>query len=92
MRRPRLPTVLFAAVVTGLVYAPVAGATTYGGEGLFGETNDVVITNAMFGIMIFFALIIVVFSVIQARLEKRKHARVDAAKARSKSTDWQGGW
>jgi uncharacterized membrane protein len=92
MPRPRLLTVLCAALVTMLVYAPVAGATTYSGEGLFGETNAVVITNTMFGIMIFFALVIVVFSLLQARLEKRKHARIDAAKARTKSSDWQGGW
>jgi len=92
MPRPRLLTVLASAIVTMLVFAPVAGATTYSGEGLFGETNDVVITNAMFGIIIFFCLVIVVFSLIQGYLEKRKHARLDAARARANSADWQGGW
>jgi uncharacterized membrane protein len=92
MRRSRLPIVLLSAIVTLLAFAPAAGATTYGGEGLFGETNDVVITNAMFAVIIFFPVVIVVFSLIQAYLDKRKHARLDAAKARAKSADWQGGW
>ena len=92
MRRPRFLPVLSSALVTMLVLAPVAGATTYSGEGLFGETNDVVITNTMFGIIILFPVLIIVFSLIQTRLEKRKHARMDAAKARTKSADWQGGW
>ena len=92
MRRPRLPIVFLSAVVTLLAFAPAAGATTYGGQGLFGETNDVVITNVMFGVIIFFPLVIIVFSLLQAYLDKRKHARIDAAKARAKSSDWQGGW
>ena len=92
MRRPRLPIVLLSAFVTLIVFAPAAGATTYGGEGLYGETNDVVITNAMFAVIIFFPVVIIVFSLIQAYLDKRKHARIDAAKARASSADWQGGW
>lgn len=92
MRRPRLPIVLLSAIVTLLALAPAAGATTNGGEGLYGETNDVVITNAMFAVIIFFPVVIIVFSLIQAYLDKRKHARIDAAKARAKSADWQGGW
>jgi hypothetical protein len=35
---------------------------------------------------------IVVFSLIQWRLDKRKHAREDAVKAREGSADWRGGW
>jgi hypothetical protein len=92
MIRPRFTTVFLSAVVTLLAAAPIASATTQGGEGLFGETNDVVITNAMFGVMILFAAVIVVFSLIQAALDKRKNARVAAAKARTKSPDWHGGW
>jgi uncharacterized membrane protein len=92
MPRPRVSTVLCSALVTMLVFAPIAGATTYGGQGLYGETNDVVITNAMFGLIIFFPVVIIVFSLIQAYLDKRKHARMDAAKARATSADWQGGW
>ncbi len=92
MPRPRFATVFASALVALLASAPIASATTSGGEGLFGETNDVVITNAMFGVMILFAVVIVVFSLLQAAIDKRKHARVAAAKARSKSADWHGGW
>jgi uncharacterized membrane protein len=92
MPRPRLLAVLCSALVTMLVFAPIAGATTYGGQGLYGETNDVVITNAMFATIIFFPVVIIVFSLLQAYLDKRKHARMDAAKARATSADWQGGW
>jgi len=92
MPRPRLLIALASALVALLVFAPLAGATTYGGEGLFGETNDVVITNAMFIVIAFFPVVIIVFSLLQTFLERRKNARLEAAKARSTSADWQGGW
>jgi len=31
-------------------------------------------------------------SLLQWHLEKRKHARYDAQKAREQSADWRGGW
>ena len=71
--------------------AALAG-TAHSGEGWYGETNDVVITNAMFLTIIFFPTVIVLFSLIQWRLDKRKHARMDAAKARAANADWRGGW
>jgi hypothetical protein len=33
-----------------------------------------------------------VFSLLQAFLEHRKHAREDAAKARKSAVEWKGGW
>jgi hypothetical protein len=81
-------TVFFAA----LVLAAPALATAHSGEGWFGETNDVNITNAMFLGIIFFPTVIVIFSLIQWRLDKRKHARVAAAKRRAANVDWRGGW
>jgi uncharacterized membrane protein len=92
MRRSRLLIVSCTALLTLFAFPAVAGATTYSGEGLWGETNDVVITNVMFAVIIFFPVVILVFSLIQAYLEKRKHARLDAAKARASNADWQGGW
>jgi hypothetical protein len=92
MRRSRLLIVSCTALLTLVVFPAVAGATTYSGEGLWGETNDVVITNVMFAVIIFFPVMILVLSLIQAYLEKRKHARIDAAKARASNADWQGGW
>jgi preprotein translocase subunit SecG len=63
-----------------------------GGQGWYGETTDQVITNAMFITIAFFPAVIILFSLIQWRLDKRKHAREDAAKARAASADWRGGW
>ena len=63
-----------------------------GGEGLWGETNDMVITNAGFILIAFFPLFVFVMSMIQWRLEKRKEARKSAAKARRARVDLRGGW
>jgi len=92
MIRNRIVLFSCAVVATMLAVCPAALAVTHGGEGLYGPTNDSVITNTMFLIMGFFVTIIVVFSVIQGRLEHRKHARQDAAKRRSTSEQWKGGW
>jgi ABC-type nickel/cobalt efflux system permease component RcnA len=59
------------------------------GEGLYGETNDRVITNAGFILIVFFPLFIFLVSLLQWQLEKRKDRRKAAAKAAAKA---QGGW
>ena len=46
----------------------------------------------MFIVIAFFPVVILVFSIIQWRLDKRKHARMDAAKRRAANVDWRGGW
>ena len=46
----------------------------------------------MFIMIVFFPTVIIVLSLIQWRLDKRKHARMDAAKRRAASADWRGGW
>ncbi|HUA06444.1 MAG TPA: hypothetical protein VMB27_21240 [Solirubrobacteraceae bacterium] len=94
MRRARIIAALTTTALIVLATAPAAFATgvSHGGEGWYGETNDTVITNAMFMVIIFFPTIIVIFSLIQWRLDKRKHARLDAAKARAQNADWRGGW
>jgi hypothetical protein len=45
------------------------------GEGLYGETDDKVITFFSLGLICFFTLVVILGSVIQARLERRKHER-----------------
>ena len=45
------------------------------GEGLVGETDDKIVTFASLGVLLFFVVIVVVFSAIQGRLEKRKEQR-----------------
>jgi hypothetical protein len=93
MRRARvIATLLTVALAMLALAAPALAGTAHSGEGWFGETDDVAITNAMFLVIIFFPTVIVVFSVIQWRLDKRKHARMDAAKRRAANADWRGGW
>jgi ABC-type spermidine/putrescine transport system permease subunit II len=90
--RNRITIAGLAAVVGLLAGAPAALAAANGGQGWYGETNDKVITNAMFIAIAFFPTVIIVFSLVQWRLDKRKHARMDAAKRRAASADWRGGW
>jgi fatty acid desaturase len=93
MRRARIATAILAFSVAFLTAAPAALAgVSHGGEGWYGETTDTVITNAMFMVIIFFPAVIIILSLIQWRLDKRKHARMDAAKARAANADWRGGW
>ena len=92
MRRTRIITALLVFAVTLLAFAPAALAREDGGQGFYCESNDKVITNAMFVVIIFFPTVILVFSLIQWRLDRRKHAKVDAAKRRAANADWRGGW
>ena len=63
-----------------------------GGEGLWGETNDKVITNAGFILIAAIPTLILVLSLIQWRLDRRKDQRLAAARARRARTDMRGGW
>jgi O-antigen/teichoic acid export membrane protein len=92
MRARSIITVVLTTLVALLVVAPAAFARAYGGEGWWGESSDKNITYAMYLVIIFFPTVIIVFSVIQWRLDKRKHAKMDAAKRRAASVDWRGGW
>jgi preprotein translocase subunit SecG len=85
-------TALLAVGVLLLLLAPAALAQATGGQGWYGETNDKVITNAMYMTIAFFPVLILVLSLIQWRLDKRKHAKMDAAKRRAANVDWRGGW
>jgi peptidoglycan biosynthesis protein MviN/MurJ (putative lipid II flippase) len=87
----RLSTTALLALTALLVLAAPVLAHD-GGEGLYGETNDRVVTNAGFILIIFFPLFIFIVSMIQWRLEVRKGRRKAAAKARTKGGEWQGGW
>ena len=89
MRRA-LHTLLLTVIVFALT-APLALAHD-GGEGLYGETNDKVVTNAGFIIIAAFPFIIFVFSMIMWVLDKRKDRRKKAAKARTARADARGGW
>ncbi len=62
------------------------------GQGLYGETNDKVVTDAGFIVIAFFPLFVALMSVIQWRLDKRKQAHLSAQKARRSRAEWRGGW
>ena len=63
-----------------------------GGEGTWGETNDKVVTYAGFIIIAGFPVLVLLLSLLQNKLEKRKDRRLAAAKARTARADLRGGW
>ena len=63
-----------AAVLVSLALAAPAFAGD-NGEGLVGETNDKVITLFGLGLVVFFTLVTIIGSTIQALLERRKEQR-----------------
>jgi hypothetical protein len=89
MRRVLLLTALTLA--GGFVLAPVAGAHD-GGEGLWGLTNDKVVTNAGFILIAFFPLFVFVMSMLQMALDRRKDRRKKALKALAREDRVRGGW
>jgi hypothetical protein len=82
------------AIATVLAFALLAPAALAhdGGQGTYGETSDKVVTNAGFIVIGFFPLFILVMSLLQWRLEKRKEARKLASKRRAGAAEWRGGW
>lgn len=86
----RLTTTLATSMLTLLVLAPAALAEN-DGRGWYGATNDKVVTNAGFILIVFFPTFVFVMSMIQRRLEKRKEAGKAAAKQLG-DADWHGGW
>ena len=66
-RTAALATLTLASL---LAIAPVAMAAD--GEGLYGRTDDKVITFFSFGVIAFFAILVIVLSIVQHRLESRK--------------------
>ena len=45
------------------------------GEGLVGETDDRIVTFFSLGVVVFFAVMVVLLSALQAALERRKEQR-----------------
>ena len=81
MRTRRITAVLVAALTAALLLAPSALAAD--GVGLYGRTDDKVVTYFAFGLMVFFTVIVIVFSVIQGRLDSRKErARAELERLR----------
>jgi hypothetical protein len=69
-RARRLALLLTTVALALLAWAPTAMAAD--GVGLWGRTDDKVVTYFSFAVMAFFAILVVVLSIIQMRLESRK--------------------
>ena len=69
--RKLAPIVVFAA---WLIPAATAFAGD-NGEGLWGETDDKVITFFSLGVVVFFAVFVILASALQAALDRRKEQR-----------------
>jgi hypothetical protein len=78
------------ALLVVLVLAPVAHAEN-DGRGFYGATDDKVVTNFGFALIIFFPLFVFLMSMLQRALDKRKQARKAAAK-QLRGAPWRGGW
>ena len=92
MRRALHTLLLSTALFMLAAPAALAAEGHDGGEGLWGETNDQVITNAGFFLIAFFPLFVMTMSLIMAFLERRKDRRKAAEKARKSRADTRGGW
>jgi len=58
-----------------MLLVAVPGAMAENGVGLAGPTTDKTVTFFCFGVIAFFAALVIVLSLIQGRLEKRKERR-----------------
>jgi len=88
----RLLVTSLTAALALLALIPAAALASNDGRGFYGATNDKVITNAAFILILFFPLFILAMSLIQRRLDKRKEARKAAQKAHLGDPRWRGGW
>jgi putative copper export protein len=69
----RAAAMLVSILATMLLLAPAAMADN--GVGLAGPTTDKTVTFFCFGVIAFFAILPIVMSLIQGKLEKRKDRR-----------------
>ena len=90
MRRSPLVKLILLSTTFALVLAPAASAEN-DGRGFYGATDDKVVTNAGFILIVVFALFVFLMSIGQRALEKRKEAR-KAADQDYLGSHWRGGW
>jgi putative copper export protein len=77
-RSRSISAALCAALALVLVAAPAALAEN--GAGLAGPVTDKTVTFFCFGVIAFFAILVILLSLLQGRLEKRKEERYSALK------------
>ena len=77
--RLRALAITAALTVSSLVFAANAFASD-NGQGLYGETDDKVVSIFGLGLVVFFTLLVIVFSAIQGALDRRKAEKKAAQK------------
>jgi hypothetical protein len=88
----RLLITMFTSALVLLALAPATALAYNDGRGFYGATDDKVVTNAGFILILFFPLFVLAMSLLQWRLDKRKEARKAAQKAHVGDARWRGGW
>jgi hypothetical protein len=91
MRKRLLARLTTLAILLSLVLCATAGAHN-DGRGFYGETDDKVVTDAGFILIVAFPTFVFLASRVQAHLEKRKKARLAAAKSQLGEAFLRGGW
>jgi len=69
----RIASAVLAVLAALLLAAPLALADN--GVGLAGPTTDKTVTFFCFGVIAFFAALVIILSIVQGRLEARKERR-----------------
>ena len=72
---PRIRSIVVSLATLALTLLLAAPAMAKGGEGTYGHYDDKVVTNFGFGLMIFFTLLVLLLSIAQSLLERRKRSK-----------------
>ncbi len=85
-------TALLSLSLLLLSAAPAFAQASDQGQGTYGPADDKVVTDAGFLLIAGFPVLVMLLSLLQNALEKRKYRRLAAAKARRARADERGGW
>lgn len=88
----RLFVLTGTTISTLAVTAASASATLDGAQGTLGENNDLQVTLFGFAVLVAIPAFVGIMTLLQWRLDKRKYARLAAAKSRDASRDKRLGW
>lgn len=73
-----------AGLIPALVLLSPAAALAKNGEGLYGPTSDLVVTNFGMGLVVLFTVLVFALTGIQTFLERRKETREERLKPQPK--------
>lgn len=90
--RRLIATLVTTCLLLGVLVPAALASVPNGGQGTYGEADDRVVTNFGFVVIAFFPTLILILSLIQWRLDKRREARLAARRRRGSSAQWSGGW